>query len=384
MTSLKPLSFYFLFIWGLVLRLAFSANGPLSEDDWARYFWEGNLLLQGISPYAFSPESFFSDSSLGAQANAILSQVNHPDWTAIYSPLLLVFFAFSQYLTPWSSLGILFIYFICDLWLFTGLRKLWGERIAMTFWIYPVLIKEIYANLHFELIPFAFLTISVFLPTFASGLFLGIALHLKVLFLALAIPLIISKRFNKKREFLLLGLGILLGFSLPFFIYNFWFPETGFSALLKTFQFASDFEFNALGFYWLRLVLSPYAARVAGGFILLLFSWVLFLAYNKHSRQISEAIWVGGLFCFFFLAFLPVANAWYFLLVLPFALRSQSIFLHFCVWIPQSQYLTKIQLGLPSNGYYDLPTFVPVLALVALGWGFFLERARFYRVFLVY
>ncbi len=135
-----------------------------------------------------------------------------------------------------------------------------------------------------------------------------------------------------------------------------------------------------MGFFLMRLFLEPTAARWIAIILLLCFILSWFWLVRKKNFQDSEFIWLSGILFFLFLAFLPVSNAWYFLFLLPFAILSRSVFLHFSVWIPQTLYLTKTRLGIPTEGFYDLPNFVPILILLGIGFGFFLERDRWKRI----
>lgn len=378
MIKLQHLKVPLLFAWGFLLRLSFSLNGPIAEDDWARYFWEGNLILNGISPYNHPPEFFFLSENLDEKSTAILSQVNHPDWTTIYSPLLVLFFSLSQWLTPWKSLGLLLLYLLCDGLVFKTLLNLGGIRSALIYWIHPVLIKEIYANLHFELLPLAFLCLSLYLfyRSRFSGLFLGLALHLKILLIPILFPLLfLLKAESRKKTFRFIFLAC-FGFLIPFLVFSLFFPETSLHSFLKTFSFATSFEFNAMGFFLLRLFLGHTAARWVAIALMLCFLIFWFWLVQKKDVQKPEFIWLSGILFFLFLAFSPVCNAWYFLFLLPFAILGQSVFLHLSVWVPQALYLTKTRLGIPTEGFYDLPNFVPILILICLGLGFFLERDR--------
>ncbi|EMJ88498.1 hypothetical protein LEP1GSC196_2567 [Leptospira meyeri serovar Semaranga str. Veldrot Semarang 173] len=55
--------------------------------------WEGNLIRNGESPYQIAPSAYFLKQNISETEIEILSQINHPDWTTIYSPFVLLFFA---------------------------------------------------------------------------------------------------------------------------------------------------------------------------------------------------------------------------------------------------------------------------------------------------
>lgn len=77
-----------LLLWtvALGLRLVVFASGPEFSDDIQRYAWEGEVVLEGKSPYAFAPGS----PELGylrERLPELASRVNHPDIAAVYPPL---------------------------------------------------------------------------------------------------------------------------------------------------------------------------------------------------------------------------------------------------------------------------------------------------------
>jgi hypothetical protein len=70
----------------LVLRLAAFASGAGFSDDVQRYAWEGEVVLDGKSPYAFGPDAP-ELADLRARLPELASRVNHQDVPAVYPPL---------------------------------------------------------------------------------------------------------------------------------------------------------------------------------------------------------------------------------------------------------------------------------------------------------
>ncbi|TGL53609.1 hypothetical protein EHQ59_08285, partial [Leptospira kemamanensis] len=85
-----------IFLLGFCFRILCFFLPPFWEDDWARYLWEGNLIRNGISPYEVAPHHFFNQT-FDDVTTEILSQINHPEWTTIYSPFVLLYFALFSY-----------------------------------------------------------------------------------------------------------------------------------------------------------------------------------------------------------------------------------------------------------------------------------------------
>ncbi len=75
--------------FALLFRLI--ALGVAPSDDIARYVAEATLLVRGGNPYATAPADAATVQLLaGHVAPAVLAEVNHPEWTAIYPPIALL------------------------------------------------------------------------------------------------------------------------------------------------------------------------------------------------------------------------------------------------------------------------------------------------------
>ena len=76
-------------LWGIALgmRLLAFATGPRFSDDIYRYLWEGEVILEGRSPYSLAPDSPRL-AELRARLPGLQSRVNHPEVPAAYPPLV--------------------------------------------------------------------------------------------------------------------------------------------------------------------------------------------------------------------------------------------------------------------------------------------------------
>lgn len=74
-------------------RLALLAHPP--SDDVNRYLWEGRAVRAGLSPYRHPPVAGHDPAAdaLRTAADPYWRSINHPEMTAIYPPLMLLFFA---------------------------------------------------------------------------------------------------------------------------------------------------------------------------------------------------------------------------------------------------------------------------------------------------
>lgn len=346
---------------------------PIWEDDWARYLWEGNLISQGISPYNHPPEFFFSYplTEHSDIADEILSRINHPDWISIYSPLVEIYFFISSNISSFSLSTIKIGYLIFDSLTFLIIRNLRGKKMALLYFLFPILIKEIYINAHFEIIVICLLATAIWLKEKRFNLFswmvYGLALHSKF-YLVVFIPYFLF-RFNSLNWFsletyyrlLLIFLFFLSGFLVPFFILEGILSDAGFLGLLTLIKFAQSFEFNSLIFSASKLFFGETYAFLFNGFL-----FVVFLLFTFLNREIlfkfktQSAQWMFLSF-FLYLLLAPIANAWYFLILVPIFFLSfkATNYLWILVVIPQISYLTFTNLRwLESEGkigFYNLP-----------------------------
>ncbi len=93
----------------LVVIVRILALNMLPSDDIARYIWEGQMVREGISPYALSPD----DPELEIyRDDTIYPMINHKDMPAIYPPLTHLVFACLTFLTTTIQGFRLFILFV--------------------------------------------------------------------------------------------------------------------------------------------------------------------------------------------------------------------------------------------------------------------------------
>lgn len=330
---------------GLVLRLIAIMIGPIAEDDWARYVWEGNSILSGGDPYSSPPETFFLDASLEEKAHRILSQVNHPDWPAIYSPLVEVFFAIAAWIDPYEIYPILILYLFCDLWIAKYIFEVGGLIPLGLFFLNPLWIKETYCNVHFEILMIFFVILGLS-KIKHSFFFMGIATHIKI-FAGLFLIILPPKNYKHLFYF---GFGFLF----PYWVAYIWFGDG--KSFLNLFLFAKEFTFNSFFFHYISNEVWKEGIRLFF-FIIVVFS----IIHNKNSQH-KTFVWTWGFT--YLLSFMPVVNPWYFLLVLPFAALNRDLILLFVLSIPQVSYLTYTRLGDFSHGFYDLPNEIMGLELL--------------------
>lgn len=374
-------------ILGLAVRIISIFLPPLWEDDWSRYLWEGNLIRGGESPYQIAPLDYFQKSNLSETEIGILSQINHPDWTTIYSPFVLLFFALFS--IGFSGYFLKLAYLVFEISSFVFFSKGNFNKSRLLYWLFPVFIKEIYINFHFEVLILSLLWIFFSLirdkKIILSSFILGLAIHIKILALPFLLPLITTLKYRKWKsdwiQWVLYAIFLNTGFFIFYLIYYFIFPNTfdfGISNLLK---FGGSFKFNQ--FYepiWktfgiIDLKTFPFLLH------LITITVFVFISLEKQNRMRKFASVTAKLDLYFLsgyllLTLLPVYNPWYFLILLPLLVtsKSESLSPWILISIPQLSYLTKARLGFEFTYFYEIPDIILLLeatiSLICLLWHF--------------
>lgn len=338
--------------FNLVIKFFLATQQPFLEDDWARYVWEGELILRGISPYIFPPESFFLIEDLPDHLTNILSVINHPDWTSIYSPIVLLFFSISY---PKSFFGIKLLYIFLEIVSLPYLLRILGRKWVFLFLFFPLYVKEVFWNAHFEILCLFSFFLAIYTFKKNKMFFLGILSGVLILIKITAFPLfarlltyILKKRYDQMR----ILFGFLFGILSPMLLFSLLTKDLsldfGYTNLI---QFGKQFEFN----YFLKRSLMNHFWLV----ILFLFlpTLLLFLNILISDKKRLNTDFVFFLVSIFLVVVLPVNNAWYFLIPLPFWILSKkrSFVPMVLLCIPQLSYLTFLNLGLASSEVYAIP-----------------------------
>ncbi len=373
---------FFLFV-GVISRVLLSFSVPLWEDDYARYLWEGNLISKGISPYMNSPESYFKEFSISGSNDKemeILSRINHPDWTAIYSPVVLLYFYFCSLISPFSLLIIKLGYIFFDILVVWMIQSIRNKKTAVLYFLFPVLLKEIYINSHFEIITISLCIASIWLNKKSyiniSSLLYGIAVHSKIYLLFIFPYFLIRNSLDNKinhiNYFKLFQfiLYFLLGIILPTIIFESKVENNSYYGLDVVLKFANEFEFNSLYFTLLKKGLGAEKSRL----LVLLFSlfYILYSIFNYKNYFLNlhrGLLWVYNFFLLSLL-FSPIVNPWYFLILIPFYLLAlpKKPLNWMVILVPQVSYFTFVNLNITSEykGFYNIEESIIVLETISI------------------
>lgn len=246
----------FLVVAGILFRLVFLMGLPGLSQDYFRFIWDGEMVLQGINPYLFTPDMIMNEA-VAVPENGVLLHEGMGKLSARnysnYPPLNQLLFTLAAFLGSHKILGsvivIRVIIIIADLGLLYFGRKLLknlNRSPHLIFWYFlnPLIIIELTGNLHFEGVMLFFFVWSVYLLSkknwWGAAIFLAVSIQIKLIPL-IFLPLFLFY-FKRKKLLLFYGLTLLiaLAFLWPFYIPEF--PEHYTKTIGLWF---SNFEFNA-------------------------------------------------------------------------------------------------------------------------------------------
>jgi len=322
------LNFWVLVGLGMCFRLIFIFAIPNLSQDFYRFIWDGRVVSQGISPYLFTPEMYFSQVSetIGKlipladelyKGMGSLSANNYSN----YPPINQLFFAVATVLGGKSIMGtvialrILIIF--ADLGILYFGKKLLQKLelpIENIFWFFlnPFIIIELSGNLHFEGVMLVFLiwALNVFFKGnwFWAAVLFGISISVKLIPLLL-LPIFI-KYFSKNKLdkevlhswistfsnlfkfYFVIGITLLLTF-LPFLSVEF--LQNFSSTIALWFQ---KFEFNASIYYVIRWIgfkvvgwnIIEIVGKILPLVTLLIIFGISLLRRNKNPHQMIHSM----------------------------------------------------------------------------------------------
>ena len=358
--QLEKSNFWFLAGVAVLFRLVFVAATPNLSQDYYRFIWDGQLILEGINPYLSVPNDLKEFSTALELTNQKLingmGSLSAGNFTS-YPPVNQLLFAISTFLGGKSILGSVIamrvFIILADLGTLYFGRKLLlklnllGHQI---FWfiLNPFIIIELTGNLHFEGVMLFFLTWSIYLlhqkKWIWSAILLGISVSIKLLpllFLPLLWNYFIKNRKTENSDipdlnfkkllgyYLMVGLTVLASF-LPFLSSEF---ISNFSASIAL--WFQKFEFNASIYYivrWIGFQLKGYniiasAGKILPLMVILILSGLAFFRRNNSTQKLIETMLVG-VSAYFFLA--TTVHPWY--IATPLLLSVFTKFRFALVW----------------------------------------------------
>jgi hypothetical protein len=394
--QLEKSNFWFLAGVAVLFRFVFIAATPNLSQDFYRFIWDGQLILEGINPYLSVPNDLKEFSTALELTNQKLingmGSLSAGNFTS-YPPVNQLLFAISTFLGGKSILGSVIamrvFIILADLGTLYFGRKLLlklnlpGHQI---FWfiLNPFIIIELTGNLHFEGVILFFLLWSIYLlhqkKWIWSAILLGISVSVKLLPL-LFLPLLWNYFIkNRKIEnsdipglnfkkllgyYLMVGLIVLASF-LPFFSSEF---ISNFSASIAL--WFQKFEFNASVYYvirWIGFQLKGYniiasAGKILPLLVILILSGLAFFKRNNSTQKLIETMLVG-VSAYFFLA--TTVHPWY--IATPLLLSVFTKFRFALVWsfLVMLSYSAYTKNGFQENYWLIAVEYILVIGIFVL------------------
>ncbi len=325
-------------------RVVFILAIPNLSQDFYRFIWDGRMMLEGLNPYLYTPESFIQTGELPiAQAKELyagMGELNGSHYTN-YPPINQLCFFIAALFSSHSILGSVIVFkgiiIVADFGTFffgKRLLKRLNLPVKDIFWyiLNPFIIIELTGNLHFEGVMIFFLVWGLYLLhsgkwKWAAVIFaLSISVKLiPLLFLPLMFKWFVSRSHKTDKEtptpvltgitkliafYAIVGITTLLLFA-PFFSLEF---INNYSQTVAL--WFNNFEFNGSIYYLSREIgylFRGYNEIAVIGKILpiLVFLFVMVLAFSRKKID-TKILITHMLFAFSFYLFLSTTvHPWY-------------------------------------------------------------------------
>ena len=321
------LPFGFLVCLGIIFRIVFIVVIPNLSQDFYRFLWDGRLLLNGINPYLFTPNSSTALGVTIPQSQELIAGMSalNASHFSNYPPVNQFFFALAALFAGKTILGSVIVLRVLIILADVGILY-FGKKILEKlnlptkniFWYFlnPFIIIELTGNIHFEGVMLFFFVWALYLlfkgKWFWAAVLIGISISVKLiplLFLALFFKYFVSKKspaiLDKTvliKFYLVIGFAVLITF-LPFLSSE---SIQNFSATIAL--WFQNFEFNASVYYvirWIGFQLMGWNIIGIVGKILpvVIFLFVLAIAFFRKNKT-QQQLLTSMLFCSFILLFI--------------------------------------------------------------------------------
>lgn len=371
--------------WAVIFRLIGLVGSPILEDDFYRYLLDGCVFLSTGSPYGIAPESLFQSNSLPNECQEALNRVNNPNLPTIYAPLLQYIFVLTHIISTANINLLQFILVLFDIGLILLLCRFAPAKNVLLYAWNPLILKEIAFTAHPDIVGAFFLlaalTARYHQKSALAAVMIALACTCKI-FAVIALPYFL---YRQKFRYWLLSATIIVAMYLPFLR-----PSTlgiGNTDMLVVGIFAQRWQFNATAFQLFTNFLPDLTAR---WFCLGLFvtAWCYYF-YRYHANHPANSMphdrhqtiprfdWIFGIF--FLLS--PVANPWYMIWLLPFAVLRPSYWAWTLSLVVSLSYVTGINLIESDLNAYEIADWAYALEIAAISIALFYDytnkRLRF-------
>ena len=368
-TARSSLSKGQIIVLAILVRLALLPAFPLLSDDIYRYLWDGLTWWNGMDAYSQTP----IEVAEIIQRPDLLSEMNSPNYHAIYPPFVQTLFALLAKISGGDltlfSLGLKISLLITEIgiaFLLIRLAKIINSgKLAYSWYLLnPLVIIETAANAHFEVLMLFFTLLAVFLFVKSKFWSSGMALAAAVLSKFVPLLLIPAFVFRKEKQAWKFLIGFVAVLFLGFFpVVTAIGPAWGLVDSLDL--FVRKFEFNPSIYAlvrWTGITIMGYNPihYIGPGLSLIAGSAILFISWKYRHSNIS--VWMAALsFAFVLqLLFATTIHPWYVILPLGLSLLANQSYI--IVW----SYLILL-----SYSFYSLlpwEIFIAIEYLALLGY----------------
>jgi hypothetical protein len=150
---------------GCLARGILLPSNLIQENDCYRYVLDGEALVHGVNPYAFTPEDVvdsaprrLSECFEREEARLVLSRISYQEVPTIYPPLAQVAFAVGASARPWNWAGQRYVFVTLDVATMFAVLALLKRMSKPRSWIVvyawnPLVLKEIANSVHLDSLP---------------------------------------------------------------------------------------------------------------------------------------------------------------------------------------------------------------------------------------
>jgi len=346
--SLKSTSIiYYLITVGIFFRIILIPVEPNLTDDYFRFYWDGLLNVQYISPYAYLPIDLMQNGLAEKfhLSEELFEKLNSPKYFSVYPPILQWLFMGAAAISGPNNLllfvSILKLFILCfevgSIVLLLKILRLIQQPLHWVLWyvLNPLVIIELNGNLHFEAAMVFFVLLAFYLLyTKKSWLYAAAAIAGGVA--SKLIPLIflpfLIKRIGLKKTLIF---GFSVTFSLLLVAFRFIDPPIVKNLFSSVKLYYNTFEFNASLYYifrWIGYQIKGWNMIATIGKITALstFCIILCLAYLEHKKTLISLLRYALFALTVYLLLANIVHPWY--IVPLIALGSLSGFGYPIVW----------------------------------------------------
>ena len=335
-----------LIVVGVLFRLLFLWSTPFLSQDFFRFVWDGNLVLQGVNPYSFTPDTLMQDPHFFIPEMSILHEgmgelsARH---YSNYPPFNQTLFALSAWIGQGhvmaSAMAMRLVILLSEIgiaWIGCMLLTAMGsKKEKILFWVLnPLVIIELTGNLHFDGVMAFGVLFAVYLLNknqwIWSAIVLAASVHTKLIPLML-LPLFWSFLGWKKglKYVSVVMMVVLIGF-LPF--YNQMLIENFTDSIGLWFK---NFEFNASIFNLTQEMGRWYRGKnlifqISSTFSIIIIIVVTCLAVFKQIKSLDKLFAIALGVCCLYLSLATTVHPWY--LALPLLLSLFTAYRFMILW----------------------------------------------------